>query len=142
MKLKKLLNKLTLSSICLTLLSGCLSGLVGSEGRGNLPVIEDFSITQEDESTDDCQDGSGRSFGDVFINIERSQCFDECAEGFRVATEEEVNLLLEEIKTEEGLSEEDFNSAQETIAATKGVCIEEIFRQQMPFNLKIRCVGA
>ena len=54
--------------------SSCLSGLVESEGRQSLPIIQDFTLTENTSDVDDCQDGSGRAFADVFLNVERTQC--------------------------------------------------------------------
>ena len=135
------LTKIYLTTAILILLQGCMPGLLTNEGREGLPTIEDFSIgTVEDEDSSDCQDGTGRSFEDVFLSSDLQSCIDECSEGEKVASEEEQATILEELKAGD-ISDEDFTLVTEAVEASQGICIEEIIRPNNAINFKNTVCG-
>ena len=137
----KTANKIGLLLLLGISLTSCLSGLVESEGRQSLPIIQDFTLSDNTSDVDDCQDGSGRAFTDVFLNVERTQCLDECPEGFKEASSEEISALIEQEREASELSDEQVTEIQETIDATKGVCIEEIIRPTNAIQFKSNVCG-
>ena len=123
-------------------LMGCMPGVLNNDGRQGLPTITDFSINQNDSTeSGDCGDGDSRSFSDVFLDTELVKCLDECGDGFREATEEEIAVLLETLQKDSDLSEEEFTQTKDAIDASKGICVEEIIRPNNSINFKNNVCG-
>lgn len=104
-----------------------LSACNNQAGRSGKPLITDFSIIADEETSSDCTG---------FISQDLSQCVNECTDEERIATTEEIEAIIKSLKSTAGLSAEDEASLRELVTNSKGVCIEDIKRPDKAVFIK------
>ena len=119
--------------------NGCMPGLLTDEGRSNSGVfIEDFTLTDTTEDGE-CGEGDSRNFDEVFIDNTFTTCLDSCAENQHIASEEEINELISEINSNEGLTEDEETQIKDVVAASNGVCVDDITRPDNAITISSFC---
>ena len=114
---------------------GCLPGVLTDDGRTSSGVfIEDFTLTETTESGE-CGEGDERNFNEVFIDNTFTTCLDSCADNQHIASDEEINELIADINTSEGLTKEEEDQIKEVVAASRGVCVDDITRPDNAINI-------
>ena len=118
---------------------GCLPGVLTDDGRSSSGVfIEDFTLTETTESGE-CGEGDERNFNEVFIDNTFTTCLDSCADNQHIASDEEVNELIADINTSEGLTKDEEDQIKEVVAASRGVCVDDISRPDNAINISTFC---
>ena len=136
--MKKTINNQILLFLLLQF-CGCLPGFLTDDGRTSSGVfIEDFTLT-ETQSGGECGENDSRNFADVFIDDTFTTCLDECGDNQHIASEEEINELISDINTSQGLTKEEENQIKEVIDSSNGVCVDDITRPDNAINISSFC---
>ena len=139
------MNKKQIKLILLTtvfLLSGCLPGVLTSEGRTSSGVfIKDFTIS-DDLPPGECATNNStdtRNYADVFIDSTFTTCLDKCGDTQHIASDQEVNDLIAELNQTTGLTSDEEENTRNVIGASKGVCVDDIKRPNNAINISNFC---
>lgn len=137
--MRQITKQILFNLTCVALLTSCLPGVLTDDGRTSSGVyIEDFTL-QDTTADGECGEGDSRNFADVFVSNDFTTCLDKCADNQHIASEEEVNKLISDMNQNEGLSKQEEEQILEVIAASNGVCVDDIKRPDNAITIKNFC---